>query len=73
MDGYAINNFNQLITKTSDLKEDWVNLMNICSQMKYYSIFTIEKIVVFIKDKWMDSHFALVIAPKESMSSIDNF
>jgi hypothetical protein len=68
MDGYAINNFNQLITKTSGLKEDWVNLMNICSQMKYYSIFTIEKIVVFIKDKWMDSHYASVSASKESMS-----
>jgi len=73
MDGYAINNFNQLITKTSGLKEDWVNLMNICSQMKYYSIFTIEKIVVFIKDKWMDSHYASISDSKDNMSSIDNF
>ena len=73
LDGNATSNFNQQITKYSGLKEDWLNLMVICSQMKYYSIFTVEKMVVFIKEKWMDSHYSSVNTSKDKNRSIEGF
>jgi hypothetical protein len=41
--------------------------------MKYYSIFTVEKMVVFIKEKWMDSHYGSVNSSKDNSRSIDGF
>lgn len=44
-----------MINKKSSLANDWVNLMSICSHMKFYSVGTVNKMVFFVKEKWIHS------------------
>jgi len=55
LDGNALGSFHQVINKKSALANDWVNLMNICSHMKFYSVGTVNKMALFVKDKWISS------------------
>ena len=40
---------NQNVNKMTSLANDWVNLMNICTHMKFYSESTVNKMTEFIK------------------------
>ena len=55
LDGNAIASFNLTVNKKSSLPNDWVNLMNIASQMKFYSVSTVSKMTTFLKQKWIYS------------------
>lgn len=55
LDFNACGNFNQAVDKKSTLANDWVNLMQICTQMKFYSNSTVEKMTHLVKSKWIYS------------------
>lgn len=52
----AIGAFSQEINKMTtekQLHEDWLNLMNVCSQMKFYSVTCVQTMVRIVKEKWI--------------------
>ena len=48
----AIGCFQNYITATSSIGDDWANLENICTQMKFYSPETVEKMTRVFGIKW---------------------
>ena len=56
LDSNAMGMFHQEINDVKSLRQlhdDWVNFINLCSQMKYYSITLILSMVEILKEKWL--------------------
>ena len=55
LDINAISSLSLEVTESSDIKHDWLSLMNVCSQMKYYTVLNLYNMVELVREKWKDN------------------